>query len=65
MKMKNRKQTAEGFVNGSVSLPAGFTTGYARDLEVAREMIRLQRDGGEQALRDEADDSESLIRDVA
>ena len=34
------KRRIEDYVNGAESLPEGFTTGYAKDLEVAREIIR-------------------------
>ncbi len=40
--MKNR-QEIEGYVTGDVPLPATFSTGYKRDLDTAREMVRVRR----------------------
>ncbi|MDJ0698671.1 MAG: hypothetical protein QNJ07_02340 [Woeseiaceae bacterium] len=42
--MSNRNKTAQEFVSGRKRLPAEFTTAYKRDIETAREIIRLRRE---------------------
>ena len=43
--MKNR-QTIESYMKGDLRLPATFSTGFKRDLDVAREIIRARRGVG-------------------
>lgn len=41
--MKSNTATAEKYVNGEVPLPPTFSTGYRKDLDIAREMVRRRR----------------------
>jgi len=63
--MKTRNSKAEDYVRGDVPLPPEFTTGYKRDLEIAREMVRLRREKQAEEASAEPDDSATFVRDVA
>jgi len=63
--MKTRNSKAEDYVSGTAPLPPEFTTGYKRDLEIAREMVRLRRENQAPEESSDAGDSASLVRDVA
>ena len=39
----NKAQTNEDLVRGNDGLPATFTTGFKKDLETARAMIRARK----------------------
>jgi len=41
--MTSKKTDARKYVAGDAQLPATFTTGFRRDLEVAREMVKLRQ----------------------
>ena len=63
--MSKNKEEAREYVNGKAPLRCCFTTGYQRDLEVAREMVRLRRDNPKKKTETETDVPEPRIRDVA
>ena len=42
--MKGKIFDVDAYLAGKISLPATFTTGFKRDLHLAREIIRRRRD---------------------
>jgi hypothetical protein len=63
--MKTRRKKAEAYVNGDTPLPAGFTTGYQRDLEIAREMVKLRGDARAERRTGEGREDAADAREVA
>ncbi len=41
---KTKSPTLKDYLSGAVPLPDTFSTGFKRDLETARELIRLRRE---------------------
>ena len=43
--MKWNREFADAYLDGEVALPGTFTTGFRRDLHLAREIIRRRTNG--------------------
>ena len=54
--MTSKKTDAKRYVDGDAPLPATFTTGFKRDLEVAREMVKLRQQDTETRATGSPDD---------
>jgi hypothetical protein len=63
--MKTEKPLAAQYVDGDARLPRGFTTGYSRDLAIARDMIRLRRAGNVANQAEESVNHAAFEREVA